>query len=149
MTTDQMVTKATKAARSMSRRRPHGDDRYGIEDMIQDGCLAELQGRSAWYGVIDGLRHWLGRRGRLETMPLNDRIDTPYYPDPLRQLIAQEQWSNHLARLDKLNPKPRCAYMLYRHEGKTAKQVAQILEVHPQYVVMMVSEVDKFVEPKQ
>lgn len=148
MTTDELVTKATKAARAMSRRRPHGDDRYEVTDMVQDGCLAELEGRSAWYGVVDGLRHWLGRNGRLEIFPINERTDAPYYYDPLQRLVAEEQWNDHLARLDKLNPKPRCAYMLYRHEGKTAKVTAQILGVHPQYVVSMVAEVDKRVDPR-
>ena len=146
MTTDEMVTKATKAARSMSRRRPHGDDRYGIEDMIQDGCLAELQGRSAWYGVIDGLRHWLGRYGHIEVMPLNERIDAPYYPDPLRGLIWQERLDRHFTQLDKLDPQRRCAYMLRRHDGKHFKEIAAIMERHPQRIVEFVMQAEKFVE---
>jgi hypothetical protein len=145
MTTEQLVIKATKAAHSMARRH-YGDDRYELGDMIQDGCLAELQGRSAWYGVIDGLRRWLGRRGRLETMPLNDRIDAPYYPDPLRHLIAEERLAQHFAALDKMKPKYRCAYMLRHHEGKTVRMTAQILGVHPQYVVDIVTKTKTMVE---
>jgi DNA-directed RNA polymerase specialized sigma subunit len=146
MTTDQLVVKATKAARSMVRRRPHGDDRYGVEDMIQDGCLAELQGRSAWYGVCDGLRSWLGRHGRLTTVPLIEALDSYYAPDPLRHLMACEQLDRHLARLDRLKPKQRCAYMLRRHEHKRVKEVAQILGLHPQRIVMIVSKVEKFMK---
>jgi DNA-directed RNA polymerase specialized sigma24 family protein len=145
MTDADMLTKATKAARAMVRRRPHGDDRYGLDDMIQDGCLAELRGRSAWYGVIDGLRHWLGRNGRIETMPLNDRIDAPYYPDPLREMITRERLDWHLARLDKLDPQRRCAYMLRRHEGKHFKEIAKILNRHPQRIVKFVMDAEKFV----
>jgi DNA-directed RNA polymerase specialized sigma24 family protein len=141
-----MIVKARKAARCMHRRH-YGDDRYEVSDMIQDGCLAELQGRSAWYGVCDGLRSWLGRHGRLTTVPLNERIDTPYYyPDPLRHLIACERLDWHLAQLDKLQPKYRCAYMLRHHEGKTINVTAQILGVHPQYVVDIVAKTKTIVE---
>jgi len=128
----------------MSKRGGYGDDRYELSDMVQDGCLAELQGRSAWYGVVDGLRCWLGRRGRLEILPLIEDIDMPdQHPDQLRCLIAAEQFERHQDRLDRMKPKVRCAYMLYRHEGKTAHTTALILGVCPQRVVQMVAEVDR------
>ena len=144
MHTDQIIAKAKRAARGMGKRGGYGDDRYQQCDMVQDGCLAELQVRSAWYGVIDGLRSWLGRRGRLEILSLMEDIDIPtQYPDPLRCLIAAEQLERHQDRLDRMKPKVRCAYMLYRHEGKTARTTALILGVCPQRVVQMVAEVDK------
>jgi len=149
MTPDAMVTKATKAARAMARRRPYGDNRYEVEDMIQDGCVAELQGRSAWYGVCDGLRSWLGRHGRVITVPLNEALDAYYSPDPLRHLMACEQLDWHLARLDRLEPKQRCAYMLYRHEGKSEREVALIIGCHQTRVSQLVRKVDRLVESRQ
>lgn len=146
MTPEQIIVKATKAARGMGKRGGFGDDRYQICDMVQDGCIAELQGRSAWYGVVDGLRRWLGRRGRLQILPLLPDIDCPDpQPDQLRRCIASEQWEQHLALLDKMSPKVRCAYVLYRHEGKTAKVTAQILGVSQQRIVQMAAEVDKLI----
>src|SRR5512135_1319979 len=116
----RMVATATKAARYVARGRRSADERYELNDMIQDGCLALLQGRSAYYGVIDGLRQWLGRYGRLDIVTVNNEdLDAAYHPDPLRALIAEEALNFHHATLDRLRPKQRCAYMLQRHEGKS------------------------------
>ena len=129
----------------MARRNRYRGNVYETCDMVQDGCLAELQGRSAWWGIHDGLRHWLGRYNeRVVLLPINEALDRYYSPDPLQHLIACEQLDRHLAKLDRLKPQYRCAYMLRRHEGKRVEVVAKILGVSNQRVIMITRKAEQF-----
>ena len=124
-----MVVTATKAAKSIYRRGIH-DDRYELCDMIQDGCLALLQGRQAWYGVIDGLRSWLHEgQARLRTVPLTHAMRERHWDDPLRRIIVEQQYRDVMRRMDNWQAKKRAAWILRYEEEKSEPQIGAILGV--------------------
>ncbi len=130
-----LVAKATKAAKALRRGRRF-DDRYELCDMVQDGCLAEIRGRAAWYGVMDGMRAWLGRKRypgtpRPRFVPLDHAPDCGYVSDPMRRLIAAEEFALAMGRMDRWQPKKRTAWMLRYMEDKREPVIGAILGVTP------------------
>jgi RNA polymerase sigma factor (sigma-70 family) len=100
-----------------------------VDDLIQDGCVAMLQGRQAWYGAVDGLREWLGRRRTWTLVDLDEALDCSYVSDPMRRLIVQQELARVMERMDRWTPKKRCAWMLRYQEDKTQAQIGAILGV--------------------
>ena len=126
-----LLVSATKAAKAIRRGKRY-DDRYELADMIQDGCLAQLQGRQAWYGVIDGLRSWIHEgKARLRTVPITCAMRECRWDDPLHRIIVEQQYRDVMRRMDRWQPKRRTAWMLRYEEEKSEPQIGAILGVTP------------------
>ena len=124
-----LIESARKSAYALARRYRYGRGCYDVDDLIQDGCVAQLQGRQAWYGCCDGLREWLGRRRTWTLVDLDEALDCSYVSDPMRRLIVEQEAARVMARMDRWPAKRRCAWLLRYYDDKSEAEIGAILGV--------------------